>query len=128
MNLARLDASEKKWEEALETTNRVLKLNPYNFPEAYFYNSLANLNLRHVNAAADSAREAIKRHVDRRFPQVEYLLGISLAIQSRYQEAAVHMKRYLELAPKAANAATVRKQLAQLDAAMGKQVSSASRQ
>ena len=116
LRIALMDAQEQKWGEVRTTTNRVLKLNPYHFPDAYFYNSIANLNLNNLSAAEKSAREAIKLNVDRRFPQVEQILGVALAQQNNYEEAAVHLKKYLELVPNAQNADMIKTQISEIEA------------
>lgn len=120
LQLALLDARKQDWRAVADTTDRVIKLNPYDFPDAYFFNSVAHLNLNNLSAAEKSAREAIKLNAHRRYPQVEHVLGIALAQQNNLQEATEHLKRYLELAPKAQNADTVRQQLAQIEAFLGR--------
>ncbi|MCP5116330.1 MAG: tetratricopeptide repeat protein, partial [bacterium] len=121
IRLALMDAKEQKWQEVADTTGRVLKLNPFDFPDAYFYNSVANLNLNQLTAAEKSAREAIKLKAYQKFPQVENVLGLALAQQGSYAEASEHLKKYLELFPDAHNAEVTRKQIAQLDAEVAKQ-------
>lgn len=120
LNLALLDARKQDWRAVADTTDRVIKLNPYDFPDAYFFNSVAHLNLNNLSAAEKSAREAIKLNAHRRFPQVEHVLGIALAQQNQLEEATEHLKRYLELAPKAQNAELVRQQLSQIEAFLGR--------
>jgi len=119
VRLAVMDARESKWEKVLETTEYVLRMNPYDFPEVYFYNAVAHLNLRHPEEAEKAAREALKLKADRRFPQVEHVLGLALALQNNFAEARQHLQRYMELAPNAANLDVVKQQLAQIEALMG---------
>jgi tetratricopeptide (TPR) repeat protein len=120
LQLALLDARKQDWRAVADTTDRVIKLNPYDFPDAYFFNSVAHLNLNNLSAAEKSAREAIKLNAHRRYPQVEHVLGIALAQQNNLQEATEHLKKYLELAPQAQNADAVRKQLSQIEAFLGR--------
>jgi Flp pilus assembly protein TadD len=115
LKLAIMDAQGAQWGPVAEMTGKVIKMNPYDFPEAYFLNSMANLNLNNAQQAEKSAREAIKMKYDRQRPQVEQILGTALAYQNNYEEAAVHLKKYLELSPEAANAPVVRQQLMQLE-------------
>ena len=68
----------------------LVKLNPYDFPDAHFYRSIANLNLRDLKAAEDSAREAMEHKMHEKFPQLVQILGVALAGQMKYEEAAVH--------------------------------------
>ena len=118
--MALMDARAQNWRSVADTTDRILKLNPYDFPNAYFYNSVANLNLQNFSAAEKSAREAIKVNAHMKFPQVEHVLGLALAQQNNYSEASEHLKKYLQLAPQAQNAEQVKQQLTQIEAFMAK--------
>ena len=100
------------------STQHVLKLNPYDFPEVYYYDAVANLKLGDSAAAERSARETIKLDAHRRFPHVEQILGMSLAYQDNFAEAAIHLKKYLELLPQAPNAGQVKQHLAQVESAL----------
>jgi tetratricopeptide (TPR) repeat protein len=115
VKLAMLDARTAKWQDVADRTGHVLKMNPYDFPDAYYLNSMANLNLKHFDKAEDSARKAIEMNAVRRFPQVEQILGLVLAYQNNYGEASKHLRRYLELAPNAGNAELVRQQLVEME-------------
>ena len=69
LQLALISARENKWQEVADTTDRAIKLDPYDFPQAYFYNSVANYNLGKLDAAEKSAREAQKLDTAHRFPR-----------------------------------------------------------
>ena len=115
LELATLSVQERNWQDVADTTSRVLKLNPFDFPAAYFYNSVANFNLRNFEAAEKSAREALKLDTQHRVPKVEHLLGVILANKQDYAGAVAHMKNYLELAPGASDVDVVKKQLVDLE-------------
>jgi tetratricopeptide (TPR) repeat protein len=115
LQLAVLSAQERKWEEVAETAGRVLKLNPVDFPSAYFYHSVANLNLKNLDVAEKSAREALRLDAQGRVPKAEHLLGVILANKRDYSGAVEHIKLYLERAPDASDADAVRKQLVELE-------------
>lgn len=121
MKLARMEVRAGNWAQVAATTDTIVKLNPYDFPDAYFYNSYANLELANLPAAEKSARDGIEQNVHTRFPQIEQILGLSLARQNNYQEATVHLKKYLELMPNADNASVVQKQVEQLEAFLAQQ-------
>ena len=55
-----LATREGKWADAADSSDKVMRLNPYDFPASYYYNALANVNLQHWDAAEKSAREAAK--------------------------------------------------------------------
>lgn len=115
MALAAMSAKDKQWKDVAETTDRVIKLDPYDFPQAYFYNSVANYNLGNLDAAEKSAREAQKLDTGHRMPKVEHLLGVILADRRDYSGAAEQMRNYLKFAPGAQDAEQVRTQVSELE-------------
>jgi hypothetical protein len=119
LQMALLSAKENKWQEVAETTERVIKMNPMDFPHAFFYNSVANYNLRNIDAAERSAREAVKLDTMHRIPKAQHLLGMILADKRDYNGAAEHLRGYLKFAPQAQDADTVRQQLGQLEKLTG---------
>ncbi len=120
LQLADIAAREQNWQEAADTTDRLLKLNPFDFPRAYLINAVANLNLQKIDAAEASAREAVKLDTSHRIPQVSHVLGVILAQKRDYPGALAQMRAYLEHAPKAGNAQQVREQITQIENLMGK--------
>jgi tetratricopeptide (TPR) repeat protein len=109
------DAKDRKWEEVAATTGKVIKLNPFDFPEAYFYNAVANLNLKKLDEAETSARAAMKMDKAKRIPQLDHMLGIILAQKQDYPGAAVSLRSFLSRAPNDPSAALVKTQLAEID-------------
>ena len=114
MQLAQMAVKEAKWQDVADTTSRVVKLNPFNFPQAYFYNAVANFNLQKLDAAEASAREALKIDSEHRIVKASHLLGVILAQKNDYAGAAEHMENYLKFAPQANDAEQVRKQLEEI--------------
>ncbi len=114
LQLALLAAGEKKWNEVADTTDRMVRLNPIDFPQAFLMNSIANLNLRRPDVAEKSAREALKLDPNNRMPKVQHVLGLALANKGDYAGAVEHIKTYLELVPDASDAEVVKKQLSEL--------------
>ncbi|MEK7754280.1 MAG: tetratricopeptide repeat protein, partial [Acidobacteriota bacterium] len=88
MQLAQMAVKEAKWQDVADTTSRVVKLNPFNFPQAYFYNAVANFNLQKMDAAEASAREALKIDSEHRIAKTSHLLGVILAQKNDYAGAA----------------------------------------
>ncbi len=114
LQLALISAREAKWQEVADTTDRVVKLNPFDFPQAFFYNAVAKFNLHKLDDAESSAREALKLDTNHQIAKTSHLLGIILAQKQDYKGAAEHMENYLKFAPDAKDAAQVRKQLDEL--------------
>ena len=115
LELSRLALAARNWRELADVTGRAVKLDPYDYPQQFFFNSVANYNLRNMDAAEKSAREAEKLDTGHHYPQVSHLLGVILAQRQDYAGAAGEMRNYLKLAPDAADAATVRAQLDQME-------------
>jgi len=110
--LASIAVREKKWQDVKDTTDRLLSLDPMNFPEAWFYNAVANYQLKNFDAAEKSARSGLKVDTDHVRPQMNQLLGVLLASREDYAGAAESLKNYLQVAPNGPEAETVKKQLA----------------
>ena len=106
---------EAKWQEVADTTDRVLRLNPFNFPGAYYFNAVANLQLQHLDVAEKNAREALKLDSGQRNPRINYVLGVILAQKQDFAASAECLRAYLKAAPEAKDAETVRKQLAEVE-------------
>jgi len=115
LELSRLALVAKKWQDLADVTGRAVKLDPFDYPQQFFFNSVANYNLNNLDAAEKSAREAEKLDTEHHYPQVSHLLGVILAQRQDYTGAADEMRNYLKFAPGAADAATVRGQLDQLE-------------
>jgi tetratricopeptide (TPR) repeat protein len=115
--LALLAAQEGKWEDAASYSKQVIGLNPVEFPTAFWYNAIANYNLKKPAEALKSAQALIKMDTQHRFPEAENLLA-QLSMDSRnYADAATHLRAYLALAPNAKNADALKRQLSQIDEA-----------
>jgi tetratricopeptide (TPR) repeat protein len=115
LQLARLDLEEQRMEDALATTNRALEQNPIEYPGIYFFNAVANFNLKRFDAAEKSARQAIEHDGTHEIPRAESLLGAVLAHRGELREAIEHFNKYLEFVPKAQDAAEVKAEIAALE-------------
>ena len=113
--LAVMDFQEQHWQDVINETSAVLRLNPLSFAQDWYYNSAANFYLGHYADAEKAARQGIQTDVEHRIPKMEYLLGVILAQKHDYQGAAEHMRNYVRLAPKSSDVAQVNAQIAQMD-------------
>ena len=110
-----LELQASKWQGLADITERLVKLDPFGYPEAFYYNSVANYNLHHFEAAEKSAVAAERLDTRHAIPQVSHILGLILALKKDYAGAAEHFKAYLQYAPDAKDAPKVRAQLAELE-------------
>lgn len=121
LHLMQHEVQAGKWGEVEQTTGALLKLNPFSYPQAWYYNSVAHLQRNNLEEAEKSAREALKIDEYKRIPKISHVLGIILAQRQQLPEALVHMKGYLEKAPGARDAEQVRQQVAEIERFMGAQ-------
>jgi hypothetical protein len=97
------------------TTDHVLHLSTWEYPEAYFFNGAANFNLHRIDVAEKDMLAAEKLDVQHLFPQVEQLLGMIYVERHRFADAAEKFRSYLMLAPNADDAPAARQQLAVME-------------
>jgi len=110
-HLAQLAAMAKQWTEVVNITSKLLALNPVNFPDAWFLNALGNYFQQDLEKAEKSARQGIRVDDEHHAPKLELLLGVVLAQRQKYNEAADHLRQYLQLEPNGADSENARKQL-----------------
>jgi tetratricopeptide (TPR) repeat protein len=115
LQLANIAAEKRDWSEVVARTDQVVKLDPVNFPGVYFFNAVAQFNMKHMDAAERSAREAVKLDTAHHFPDANRLLGVILAGRGDFEGAAENLKIYLKLAPSAPGARMAKEQLAKIE-------------
>jgi tetratricopeptide (TPR) repeat protein len=110
-----LAAKDAKWQEVAETTDRVLRLNPYDFPGAYYYNALANTQLKKFDAAEKSAREAAKLSGPQAEPRSYYVLGVILANKGDFGASAESLRTFLKASPATPDRDRIEKMISEVD-------------
>jgi tetratricopeptide (TPR) repeat protein len=118
LDLSTVELRAKQWQALADLTDKVIQLDSFDYPQAYYYNAAANYYLKNLEKAEKSAREADRLDTHHEIPKNLHLLGILLAQRQEYAAAAEKFRAYLQLAPEADDAATVRKQLAQVETAL----------
>ena len=113
--LAGIAMREQKWQEAKDATARLVSLDPIDFPDAWYYNAVANYELKNYDAAEKSAREGVKADTDHVVPRTNQLLAVLLAGKGDLPGAAASLQNYLKVAPNGPEAETVKKQLAAVE-------------
>ncbi|MFN0171735.1 MAG: tetratricopeptide repeat protein, partial [Bryobacteraceae bacterium] len=116
--LAGMYVREQKWREAAEFSQKAIKLDPVDFADSYFYNSVANYFLKNYDDAQSSAAEAKKLDARNRIPKVHQLLGAINIERQDYAAAATHMKDYLKFLPAGQEADQMQKQIDELEKAV----------
>lgn len=113
IGLSWLSTIEQKWEEAADFTGKVIDLTPIAFPEAYFLNALANLNLNNLDIAEKSARQYQRLDPEYQFPMVFLILSNIYSLQDDDPGSIEELRNYLKHAPGAPDAEAIRLQLSQ---------------
>jgi tetratricopeptide (TPR) repeat protein len=113
--IAIIAVREQRWEDVKQTTARLVSLDPVDYPDAWYYNAVANYQLKQFDAAEKSAREGLKIDTDHTVPRTNQLLAVLLANKEDYAGAAQSLKNYLQIAPHGPEAETVKKQLAMVE-------------
>ncbi|HJT86494.1 MAG TPA: tetratricopeptide repeat protein, partial [Bryobacteraceae bacterium] len=119
IQISLLEYGARDWQGLAEISGKAMNLDPFDYPQAFFLNAIANYNLHNANAAEQSARQAQKLDTRHQIPQVSYLLGVILAERKDYTTAAQQLRDYLRFAPQAQDAAAVRAQLADIEKEAG---------
>jgi tetratricopeptide (TPR) repeat protein len=115
LSLATMSAQDKKWQEVSDYTDRALKLNPVDFPQAYLLNSMSNFYMKKIDVAEKSAREGITHDAEHHFPKMNELLGQVLIEKKDFAGAAEEFRKYLRYAPEGSDTAAARRQLADIE-------------
>jgi tetratricopeptide (TPR) repeat protein len=113
--LYQLALREQNWKDLEDKTDQLLRLDPFEFPAAYYFNALAHLQLKEYDAAEKSAQQAVEADRKLANPKTHYLLGAILIQKQKWTEAALSFRAYLKAAPNAPDKTQVEKTLVQLD-------------
>jgi Tfp pilus assembly protein PilF len=113
--LALLAAQGGSWEDAAKYSRTAIELNPVEFPSAFWYNAIANYNLKKNGEAEKSAKALLKVDTRHRYPQAESMLAQFAVNRGEYAEAATHLRAYLALVPNAKDADTLKAELQKID-------------
>ncbi|HEY6345560.1 MAG TPA: tetratricopeptide repeat protein [Bryobacteraceae bacterium] len=114
-SLYRLDLKESNWQAAADRSDKVMRLNSYDFPGAFYVNALANLRLHNLDAAERSARKAAEIQGASAQPSANYVLGRVLAEKGEYAESAEALRLYLRHAFAGAERTNAEKLLRQVE-------------
>ena len=112
---------DSQWADAAELTDKVMRLNPYEFPSAYYYNALANVQLQKWDAAEKSAREAAKIRGTQAMPKSLMLLGLAQANKGDLPGSVETLHGYLRTDPIGADKDRAQKLLGQIEQSLAAQ-------
>jgi tetratricopeptide (TPR) repeat protein len=115
VELAALDVNAGRWKQALENSQRAIKLDPFGFPGVYYFDAVARFNVQDLEGAERSARELQRIDTQNRFVRSYRILAAVLEARKDYAGAADTLRGYLRVAPEAKDAAEVRAQVGELE-------------
>lgn len=104
------------WGTVTGLGEEIVASNPVDFPETWLYLSMARLKTGDAAGAETAARKALETSEKKPLVKAHHLLGVALAQQKRNKEAATELRLYVEKAPNAPDAATVREHLKLVEA------------
>jgi tetratricopeptide (TPR) repeat protein len=111
-----LDGRNARWQQAAENSEKVLRLDPFGFPRAYYFNAIANLQLHNLEAAEKSAREASKLQGAQAEPRARYILGVILVTKGDLPGAAESLRAFLRNALAGADQEDAKRMLSLIEA------------
>jgi VWFA-related protein len=97
--LATLAQSARDWKGLTEVTERLLKLNAVDYPNAFILNAIGHYELGNKAEAEKCLRAAQEIDSEGRFPQGWQILGMILAERGDYAGAAGEWREFLKHAP-----------------------------
>jgi tetratricopeptide (TPR) repeat protein len=104
-----------QWKDAADISDKVLRLNPYEFSGAYYANAIANAQLQNWDAAEKSAKEATKLRGIQLVPKSFFVLGVIEANKGNLTDASVNFRTFLKSDPTAADRDHTNKMLAEIE-------------
>jgi Tfp pilus assembly protein PilF len=113
--LATIAMQEKKWEEAVQRTDQVVKMNALAFPLAYFFNAAANYNQQRFAAAEESAKKYKALDTQHSHPDVCLLLSYIYSRKEDYAGAAREIRDYLAAVPESPDAESLKSEAKRLE-------------
>ncbi len=123
IQLAGLAGMEQKWEEVAEITDRALALDPLDYPEGYYFNSVAYYVLNKLDVAERSARKAQRLDPLHRIPKINLILADILQLKQDLTGSKEQLRAYVNFSPTPPDADKVRARIQKLEE-MSKSVAS----
>ena len=108
--LARLALVEERWDDGLQWSNQLLRLNSH-VAIAHYYSAIANFRLGRMEASKKSMLDLREKSAGRDFPRSHQILGMIHAEQGLYEQAAASYRDYLAVQPDGPFALQIQRQL-----------------
>lgn len=120
--LAGMAMQTRNWQETADITDRMIRLNPVDFPQAFLFNAIANLNLQKLDAAEKSTADLLDMDKQHRYVKAEHVMAVIKAQKQDWAGAATHFRAYLSNArPGTEGLDLAQKQLAEVEKTLAAQ-------
>ena len=119
LELGLLSAQQQKWEESGRYLDQAMKLDPVDYPQAWYTCAVANYNLKKYDEAEQRVRQAVKLDPNHVNPRSQYLLGLVLKEKRDYAGAAAELAAYVKYAPHAPDLPQAQDELSQIRKILG---------
>ena len=113
--LAFMDAQEGKWQQVVDDTNHETQLDPTGSVQTWYYNAMANFQLKNFDQAQASALKSIALDPQHMIPNSEKIVAVVMAKKGDYPGALEHLRKCLAYTPKGPDADLLKKQVAFLE-------------
>lgn len=102
-------ANRQDWKSTEDYSDKLLALDAYHYPAAYYFNALASFQLREGDKALKSIQLAKKYDIRTSLPKISLLMGEILVARGDYAGAVQAYKAFLEREPQGSAADFARK-------------------
>jgi len=115
LRMAYLEATTSNWEETHRLSEKLLSLDPTDFPMAYYYNAVAEFNLKQLDKAEGNALRAESMDKQHAEPRIQLLLASICTAKGAYSAAADHYRTFLKLVPNSPLTERVKTDIAKME-------------
>ena len=119
LELGVLSAQQQNWVESSRYLDQAMKLDPVDYPQAWYTCAVANYNLQKYDEAEQRVRQAVKLDPNHVNPRAQYLLGLVLKEKRDYAGAAAELAAYVKFAPHAPDLLQAQDELHQIEKVLG---------
>ncbi len=116
VKLAQISFVEQNWQEVANLTDRAIEMDPLDFPEGFFFNSIAYYTLNKLDLAEKSVRKAQLLDSRHRIPQTHLVLADILQQKGDVTGAIEQLQNYLKLVPNGTRTDQIQARLEKLHA------------
>jgi len=114
LQLASLAYNNKDWPALAVSSEKLLELDAFDYPQAYYYSAVSNYFTGKYPEAEKRARESLKADTEHLFPETYQLMASILVKLKQPAQAIEQLETYIKLFPKSGDIIEVQGQIQQL--------------